>query len=39
MAMRGFSLASTLTPPPVKVLTGGAVLYVLFMIARRLWRA
>jgi hypothetical protein len=39
MTLGGFSLAFTLTPPPVKVLTGGAVLYVLFMIARGLWRA
>lgn len=39
MTLGGLSLAFTLTPPPIKVLTGGAVLYVCFMIARGLWRA
>ena len=39
MTIGGFSLAFTLTPPPIKVLTGGAVLYVLLMIVRGLWRA
>jgi hypothetical protein len=39
MTIGGFSLAFTLTPPPIKVLTGGAVVYVLLMLARGLWRA
>jgi hypothetical protein len=38
MTIGGFTLAFTLTPPPVKVLTGGAALYVVFMIGRGLWR-
>ena len=39
MTLGGFSLAFTLTPPPIKVLTGGAVLFVIFMLCRGLWRA
>jgi hypothetical protein len=39
MTIGGFSLAFTLTPPPIKVLTGSAVLFVLFMLGRGLWRA
>jgi len=34
-----FGLGFTLTPPPIKVLTGGALLYAFVMIARGLWKA
>ncbi len=33
-----FGLGFTLSPPPIKVLTGGALLYAMGMIGRGLWK-